>query len=176
MIPELVGNDGIDLVNGECTHHDVHFAGESRDRKSYMILDGNYPVFLVFDDEGPYASVSGENEYFRYDALPLNAVVTYRYRVERNAIRDVYFSHWHGVEDIRWVYWIPETVLERVEDSIADPISGEVLFEEDGSGNQYRRLRNEREDLDYGPFDSPPACNDHAHEDPSDTGNYVPRH
>ena len=50
------------------------------------------------------------------------------------------------------MYWVPETVLERVEDSIADPIADEVLFE-DGSGNQYRRLRNERGGLDYGPFD-----------------------
>ena len=171
LIPELVGNDDIDLVNGECTHHDRHFQGGG-DKKSYMILDGTYPVFLVFDDEGPYASVSGQNEYFRYDALPQNAEVTYRYRVERNAIRDVYFSHWHEDKDIRWVYWIPETVLERVEDSIADPISGEVLFEEDGSGNQYRRMRNERGGLDYGPFDSPRACNDHSH--PPETGNYAP--
>ena len=100
-------------------------------------------------------------------------VVTHRYRVERNTIRAVYFSHWHVGQDIRWVYWVPETVLERVEDSIADPITDEVLFE-DGSGNQYRRLRNERGDLDYGPFDSPPACNDHSHSIPSDTGNYVP--
>ena len=68
------------------------------------------------------------------------------------------------------MYWIPETVLERVEDSIAEPISGELLFE-DGSGNQYRRLRKERGDLDYGPFDSPPVCKDHLH--PPETGNYV---
>ena len=72
MIPELVGDDGIDLVNGECTHHDRHFHAGGTDSKSYMILDGNYPVSLVFDDEGPYASVSGKNEFFRYDdALPI---------------------------------------------------------------------------------------------------------
>ena len=69
MIPELVGNEDIDLVNGECTHHDRHSVPGSGDAKSYMILDGNYPVSLVFDDEGPYASVSGQNEFFRYDAL-----------------------------------------------------------------------------------------------------------
>ena len=171
MIPELVGNEDIDLVNGECTHHDRHSVPGSGDAKSYMILDGNYPVSLVFDDEGPYASVSGQNEFFRYDALPPNAVVTHRYRVERNTIRAVYFSHWHVGQDIRWVYWVPETVLERVEDSIADPIADEVLFE-DGSGNQYRRLRNERGGLDYRPLDSPPACNDHPHPPPS--GNYGP--
>ena len=41
-----------------------------------MILEGNYPVSLVFVVAGPYASVSGENEFFRYNALPLNAVAT----------------------------------------------------------------------------------------------------
>ena len=171
LIPTLTGNDGIDLVNGECTHHDRHFQGASNDQKSYMILDGHYPVSLVFDDNGPYASVAEHQEFFRHDALPLNAVANYRYRVELNTLRDVYFTHWHDGADIRWVYWIPATVLERAEDSVAAPISDEVLFE-DGSGNRYRRLRNARGGLDYGPFDSPPACNDHSH--PPETGNYMP--
>ena len=170
LIPTLTGNDGIDLVNGECTHHDRHLQGDSNDRKSYMILDGNYAVSLVFDDNGPYASVAEHQEFFRHDALPPNTVANYRYRVELNTLRDVYFTHWHDGANIRWVYWIPETVLERVED-IADPMADEVLFE-DGSGNQYRRLRNARGGLDYGPFDSPPACNDHSH--PPETGNYLP--
>ena len=130
LIPTLVGNDDIDLVDGECTHHDRHLQGGA-DPKSYMILDGTYPVALVFDDEGPYTSVSGQDEYFRYDDLPPNENVIYRYRVEQNTIRSVYFSHWHVAEDIRWVYWIPETVLERVEDSEAAPIPDEVLFGSD---------------------------------------------
>lgn len=142
-----------------------------------MILDGRYPVSLVFDDDGPYAAISGEHEFFfRYDDLPQNAVVNQRYRVERNVLTDVYFTHWHEVDDkdnpvIRWVYWIPETVLERAEDSVAALIPGEVLFE-DGSGNQYRQLRDERGGLAYGPFDSPPACHDHEH--PPETGNHEP--
>ena len=139
-----------------------------------MILDGTYPVSLVDDDEGPYATVPGQNGFSLYDDLTSTQKnnVNRRYRVERNTIRAVYFSHWHNGDDIRWVYWIPATVLEREEDSKADPIEGEVLFE-DGSGNQYRRLRNERGGLDYGPFDVAPACNDHSHET-SDTGNYMP--
>ena len=94
------------------------------------------------------------------------------YRVELNTLRAVYFSHWHPDDEIRWVYWIPETVLEREEDSKADLKVGEVLFVEDGSDQKYRRLRNESWELDYGPFDVAPACNDHSH--PPETGNYVP--
>ena len=169
FIPTLVGNDDIDLVNGECTHLDRHFNGG--DRKSFMILDGTYPVALVYDDEGPYAALPRQDEFVRYDDLTSTEQmnVRYRYRVERNTIRDVYFSHWHEGQVIVWAYWIPETVLERVQDSIADPIQGEVLFE-DESGNQYRQLRNDRGKLSYGPFAVAPACEDHPH--PPPTGNH----
>ena len=174
FIPTLVGNEDIDLVDGECTHHDQHNQGGDTDKKSYMILDGTYPVVLVFDDNGPYAARSGHDEFFQYDDLtPTEKMsVTHRYRVERNTIRDVYFSHWHDGEVLHWVYWIPETVLEPREDSIAGLIAGEVLFLEDGSGTEYRRLRNERGGLSYGPFAVAPACNAHSH--PPPTGNYVP--
>ena len=96
-----------------------------------------------------------------------------RYRVEQNTIRAVYFSHWHpDGDDIRWVYWIPETVLEREEDSKADPIEGEVLFEGRVRQPVQTVAERTRGDSDYGPFDVAPACNDHSH--PPDTGNYVP--
>ena len=190
IVPEFVSNDEIDVVGrseldlGECTHHDRHFQGGGSDRKSYAILDGRYPVSLVFDDNGPYAAAKDaegnvHREFFRYDVLPTNYTVRYRYRVERNAIRDVYFSHWHTDDGIVWNYWIPETVLEPVEESMApEPEEDEVLFE-DGSGNKYRRLRNELGGLAYGPSDNPDGpfrtvsyCNDHSH--PPAEGGYVP--
>ena len=137
-----------------------------------MILDGTYPVSLVIDDDGPYAALPDDDEFYRYEDLTARRdSVTRRYSLVRNAVKDVYFSHWHDNEEMRWVYWIPETVLERVEDSVAEPIQDEVLFE-DGSGNQYRRLRNASGGLSYGPFAVAPACNDHSH--PPATGNHVP--
>ena len=124
---------------------------------------------MVFDDEGPYASVADKDEFFVYSDSLQN--VTYRYKFEPNAIRGVYFAHWHEGTETAWAYWIPEGVLVRVEDSVAPDIDHEILFE-DEFGNQYRRLRNDRGELRYGPFSVPPYCKDHSH--PPATGNHDP--
>ena len=166
-LPTFTSNDEIDVANGECTHVDPH--GGAGGRQSYAILDGRYPASLVLDDEGPYASVDDKNEFFVYSDSPQN--VRYRYRFEPDAIRGVYFAHWHEGTETAWVYWIPERVLVRVEDSVAPVIDHELLFE-DKFGNQYRRLRNDRGELRYGPFSVPPQCNDHSH--PPATGNHDP--
>ena len=171
--PTFSHNDDIDIVNGECTHLDPHFPRGIGDKHSYIILDRRYDVVLVRDEEGPYAAVADEDEFFAYTDTLQNVRERYRVQPKGNqaeVIQDTYFSHWHVGDVLVWHYWIPERVLERVEDSTAPEVQGELLFE-DELGNQYRRLRRDNGELRYGPFEAEPQCNLHAH--PPETGNYV---